>query len=52
MEKDEYQCNKHENLEDLLEFYDKAAADYDKVHCSCCLRIISSHLGFLIFTLH
>ncbi|XP_068675032.1 methyltransferase-like protein 27 [Montipora foliosa] len=26
----EYNCNKHEKLEELLDFYKKAAADYDK----------------------
>ena len=31
MEGDGYQCNKHETLEDLLEFYKKAASNYDKV---------------------
>ena len=34
MEKDEYRCNKHENLEDLLEFYKENASDYDKVSTS------------------
>jgi len=31
MEKDEYQCNKHQTLDELLDFYKEAAADYDKV---------------------
>jgi len=30
MEKDEYRCNKHQTLEELLDFYKGAAADYDK----------------------
>jgi len=28
---EEYQCNKHQTLEELLDFYKEAAADYDKV---------------------
>jgi len=31
MEKDEYGCNKHKTMEDLLVFYKEGASDYDRV---------------------